>query len=63
MKVRVDPIKCISCGLCIETCPEIFEWGNDKLARAKVEQVLPELEACVREASENCPTEAIPIEE
>lgn len=59
MRVEVDPELCISCGACIDTCPEIFEWGEDDKAVASEDDVPDELEACVHEAVEGCPTEAI----
>jgi len=38
MKVVVDEETCIGCGLCEETCPEVFEMNDDK-ARVKVDEV------------------------
>jgi len=61
MRVKVDEETCIGCGLCADTCPEVFEM-NDDTARVKVDEV-PEDEAeTCREAAENCPVEAIQIE-
>lgn len=62
MRVTVDEDACIECGLCAEECGEIFEMDDDK-ARVKVDEV-PEdaVEAC-KEAAENCPVEAIQIED
>ena len=34
MRVTVDEETCIGCGLCAETCPEVFEMNDDK-ARVK----------------------------
>jgi ferredoxin len=62
MKVFVDAGACIGCGLCIQSCPNIFEWDSDNLAKVKVQIVPPESEKCVSEACENCPTNAISIE-
>lgn len=62
MKTIIDPEACISCGLCIQTCPDIYEWGSDNLAKVKVDVVPPESEECVREAADNCPTDAISVE-
>ena len=62
MKVKVTD-ECIACNLCVETCPEVFELGDEETARVKVDTVPPELEDKVREAAEDCPTEAIVIED
>jgi len=63
MKVTVDKDLCAGCGVCVDICPEVFELGDDNLAKAKTEQVPPELEEKVREAQESCPPGAIVIEE
>ena len=61
MKVTVDQDTCIGCGLCPETCPEVFEMKEDK-AIAKVVEV-PESECgCCRQAADECPVEAIVVE-
>ena len=59
MKVEVDQELCISCGLCIDICPEVFEWNEDEKSRSKVDEVPAEAESSCREAIESCPTEAI----
>ena len=59
MKVEVDQDLCISCGACIDTCPEVFDWNDDAKASSKVDEVPPEVEDACREAMEGCPTEAI----
>ncbi|MDI6640722.1 MAG: ferredoxin [Elusimicrobiota bacterium] len=61
MKVSVDKETCTGCGLCSDSCPEVFELKED-IAVAKVESVPAELESKVKEAAENCPVEAIKIE-
>jgi ferredoxin len=63
MKAKVDKVKCISCGLCLQTCPDVFEWGDDNLAQVKVDVVPKESEESARDAAESCPTDAITIEE
>lgn len=62
MKATVDQDFCTGCELCIETCPEVFEMGADT-AQVKGDKV-PEdaIEAC-KQAAEECPSEAIIIEE
>lgn len=62
MKVTVDEETCIGCGLCTDTCPEVFETTDDKV-RVKVDEVPEDLDDTCREAAENCPVEAIEIEE
>ena len=62
MKVKVDADLCTGCELCIDTCPEVFEMKDD-VSVAKVEDVPADMEDDVREASEDCPVEAIIIEE
>ncbi len=61
MKVRISD-SCTACGLCVDTCPEVFEMGND-IAQVKVDIVPPEFEDAVEQAADECPVEAIEIEE
>ncbi len=62
MKATVDE-NCIGCELCVETCPEVFEMGDEGLAEVKVDVVPEEVEDSCREAAEDCPVDAIQIEE
>lgn len=62
MKPVIDRDGCISCGLCAETCPEVFRIAEDELAEVYSE-VLPEHEEAVEEAAENCPVTVILIED
>jgi ferredoxin len=62
MKATVDEETCIGCGLCAETCPEMFEMVDEK-ARAKMDEVPDEFAETCREAAEDCPVEAILIED
>ncbi|MHB1419666.1 MAG: ferredoxin [Bacillota bacterium] len=59
MKVSVDQDLCISCGNCIDTCPEVFDWNDEGTAEPTVEEVPDELEEKALEATESCPTDAI----
>ena len=61
MKATVDEC-CVACEKCCEMCPEVFEMGDD-YAEVIVDEVPPEYEEAVREAAEECPVEAIIIEE
>ena len=62
MKAKVDESLCCGCGPCEDICPEVFEIV-DGIAKVKVKAVPAALEPKCREAQENCPTEAITIEE
>ena len=62
MKALVDKDTCTGCGLCCDTCPEVFEMDND-VAKVLVAEVPQDAEDKCREAAEGCPVEAISIEE
>jgi ferredoxin len=62
MRIRVDEDLCIGDGSCVETCPEMFEM-RDNSAVAKTEEVPEHLHDCCSEAADNCPVEAIIVEE
>jgi len=57
MQVRIEDT-CTSCGLCVDTCPDVFEMGSD-MAQVIVEEVPPEFEETVQQAVDECPVEAI----
>lgn len=61
MNTHVEKDECISCGVCPSLCPEVFEFDDDGLAVAKVEEVPEDLEDLVQEAAESCPTSAIVV--
>ena len=62
MKGTVDD-SCITCGLCVDLCPEVFEIGSADIAEVKTDPVPPEQEESCRKAAEECPVDAIQIEE
>jgi len=55
--VKINIKKCIGCGACEATCPDVFEMGDDSKAHVKkgANASLP----CVKEAIESCPVDAI----
>jgi ferredoxin len=59
LKVKVDPDLCIACGACIDIAPEIFDWNDEGLSYATVDEVPEDKEESAKEAVESCPTEAI----
>ena len=64
MRAMVDADVCTGCGLCVDTCPEVFEMGEEEdVATVKVATIPESAAESAREAEENCPVEAITIEE
>ena len=58
MKVTVDTDLCTACELCVDTCPDVFEMG-DESAEVIIDPIPADLEECVLDAEEGCPVEAI----
>ena len=59
MKVSVEN-NCTGCGMCIESCPEVFYMGSK--AAAISGDIPPEFEQDAQQAAIDCPVEAIIIE-
>ena len=52
---------CTACGLCCDTCPEVFEMGDD-MATVIVDTVPKPYEDTAQQAADECPVQAIVIE-
>lgn len=63
MRVSVDDDICAAFGVCVITCPEVFQLGEQGYAEVIVDEVPPELEDRVRKAAVECPSRAIEVEE
>jgi ferredoxin len=63
MKVTVDADLCIGCGICEGIVPEVFSLMNEPHAEVLLDPVPEEFQDAVREASEECPEEAISVTE
>ena len=61
MKAIVMEDLCTGCGLCVDSCPGVFEMSGDK-ATVKVDSVPDDSIECSKEAASNCPVEAIKVE-
>jgi ferredoxin len=62
LKAIVDKSGCISCGLCVSICPEVFRMGDDGLAEA-YKDVSAELVDTATEARDGCPVSVISLED
>jgi len=62
MKAKIDREGCISCGLCPETCPEVFRMADDGYAEVYVDTVPESAEDAAVDAQENCPVSVITVE-
>ncbi|RPF42336.1 ferredoxin [Hydrogenoanaerobacterium saccharovorans] len=63
MKAMIDRDGCIGCGLCADTCPEVFQMADDGLAEVYVAEVPEEVEDSAVEAQEGCPVSVITVED
>lgn len=54
MTITIDE-GCISCGLCVSACPQVFAFGEDELARVVGIPTTPEQQAAVERAEVGCP--------
>ncbi|MGE4485026.1 MAG: ferredoxin [Oscillospiraceae bacterium] len=61
MKVEIDRSGCISCGLCADTCPEVFRMADDGLAEV-YSQPDKSQESSAKEAADGCPVSVITTE-
>jgi len=63
MNIIVDEDICIGCGRCMEICPSVF-YLNEMIGKSEViDPEACEFVGCCEAAEENCPVEAITIEE
>lgn len=62
MKVTVDKDLCTGCGMCIQTCPDVFELNDDNYAIVRVDTVSFDSQNACRQAAAECPVEAIIIQ-
>ncbi len=62
MKAIVNKDGCISCGLCVSTCPEVFTFDEDGVAEANG-QLTDRNFASAESARSACPVAVIDIVE
>lgn len=62
MKAKLDRSGCIACGLCAQTCPEVFRIADDGVAEVFLEDVPASAEDSAVEAQNGCPVSVITVE-
>ena len=63
MKIVVDKSKCSSIGLCEAVAPDIFEIGADGALNILMEDISEDRRTDLDQACENCPTQALSIQD
>jgi len=63
MKAKVDKTLCIGCGLCESICPKVFRMNDEGTAEATEGEIDPSCIDDAKDAKNQCPVEAIDIEE
>lgn len=51
---------CTVCGLCADTCPDVFEMKDEATVKENIN--FSDYEEQIKEAAENCPVEVIKYE-
>ena len=57
-KVSVDNSTCVGCGLCEQSCPEVFEVQGDGIAHVKAQSCATHN---LQEVADSCPVNAIKV--
>ncbi|WP_167958878.1 ferredoxin [Anaerosporobacter faecicola] len=63
MKATVDQDGCISCGVCVSVCPEVFSFNDNDVSQAIPDDIPEECIEAAQEARDSCPVSVISIEE
>lgn len=63
MRPKVDRELCIGCGACQSLCPEVFQLDGDGKSTVLEGVDYKANKECIQKAVENCPVQAISIEE
>lgn len=59
----IDKELCISCGNCVDICPEVFNWDADEKAEVIDPKGCGSKCPSCQDAADSCPTNAITMQE
>lgn len=62
MRATIDRSGCIGCGLCADTCPDVFRIDDEGLAEVYTDPIPEDAEDLAQEAADNCPVSVIAVE-
>ena len=60
-KPIIDQDECISCGACVDSCPDVFRMNDDNIAEVFNPTGASEEE--IQDAIDSCPVSCISLEE
>ncbi len=63
MNIKINKDKCLTCGMCISTYDNVFEWADDGSVKVKDNVDLAFVKENKDEILDVCPAEAIEITE
>lgn len=63
MRVKIDELLCEGHALCMGIAPDIFQVGDDDLARVVMDEVPEARRDAVQNAVRSCPKQAISVDE
>lgn len=61
MEARVNKDGCISCGICVSICPDVFQFDANGVAESIVDSIPNNKLAEAQEARDSCPVNVIDI--
>ena len=63
MRAIVDSETCMGCGICETIVPEVFSLGDRDYAVVLIDPIPAEFEDTVRDTMDQCPEQAISVED
>lgn len=61
MRASVDQDGCISCGICIDVCPDVFHYNEEEKSEAIHSDIKEDDIDTAKQARDDCPVNVIDI--